>query len=83
MIWENDPKKREQKEQPTNFYIDENEDIIVGDEILMSDPMIVGSNTPISTYTVTEIIKRRKGALSKKDYVISKTIYSRVPHQNN
>jgi len=80
MVWENDPKIRAKQPTKTHFYINKEEDVIVGDMLLMQNPKIVGSNTGISTYTITEVVERRRGAMSGKDYVEAVTEWSNIPH---
>jgi len=78
MIWETDTKKRN-KNNHIKFYINEDVDLVIGDQLLMFDPKF-HTNMPISTYTVTDITDRRKGALTGKDYVTASTEWSNIPH---
>ena len=70
MTWEENPAKRNSNNEIT-FYIDKKSEVNVGD-------VIVGSYTPemIPVYEITEIIERRNGAVTTKDYVTAKTSHT-------
>jgi len=77
-VWETDTKKRN-KNNEIKFYINEDVNLIIGDQLLMFDPKF-HTNMPISTYTVTDITERRAGTLTGKDYVTANVEWSNIPH---
>jgi hypothetical protein len=70
MTWEENPAKRNVNNEVT-FYVDSKQDVNVGD-------VVVGNYTPeiISVYEILEVVERRSGAVTKKDYLTVKTKHS-------